>query len=154
LIADFDQNGKMDVFIVAGYGTYTPDSQNVGKAFMIEAGTGTCPEWLSFRRDAYRSGFLDRTITDSVCNPVTSSQSDIESDTEQRVYPNPCSNYLQIPEKEAAIVILRDLQGRIISTQNLGVEQQVNLESVPSGLYFLEVKTNGESRTHRVSVEK
>jgi hypothetical protein len=78
----------------------------------------------------------------------------MESDTEQRVYPNPCSNYLQISEKEAAIVVLRDLQGRIISTQNLGVEQQVNLESVPSGLYFLEVKTNGESRTHRVSVEK
>lgn len=154
LIADFDQNGKMDVFIFAGYGTYTPDSQNVGKAFMIEAGIGTCPEWLSFRRDEYRSGFLDRNITDTLCNPVTSSQSEMKSEREQRVYPNPCSNYLQISEKEAVLIILRDLQGRIILTKDLEVEEQVNLESIPSGLYFLEVKTNGVSHTHRVSVEK
>ncbi len=58
LVADFDKNGKMDVFVVVGYGTYTPDSQNCGKAIMLEAGKGQCPEWLMFRQDIQRSGFL------------------------------------------------------------------------------------------------
>lgn len=153
LIADFDQNGKMDVFIVAGYGTYTPDSQNVGKAFMIEAGTGTCPEWLSFRRDAHRSGFLDRNITDTLCNPVTGVQQEYSSTDKIMVYPNPASESIRLKGIQTASLTLLDFQGRTLKQQTLNDSEKFSLQEFTPGLYLLQVNTGSENQIFKIFVE-
>jgi len=153
LIADFDQNGKMDVFIVAGYGTYTPDSQNVGKAFMIEAGTGTCPEWLSFRRDAHRSGFLDRNITDTLCNPVTGVQQEYSSTDKIMVYPNPASESIRLKGIQTASLTLLDLQGRTLKQQTIHESEKFSLQEFTPGLYLLQVNTGSENQIFKIFVE-
>jgi len=94
LVADFDHNGTMNVFVVAGYGTYTPDSQNTGKAFMIEAGTGKCPEWLMFRQDAYRSGYLSQQDADSSCSVVLIAPEHATESFDLTLYPNPTCDEL------------------------------------------------------------
>ena len=102
IIADFDQNGTMDIFVAAGYGTYTPDSLNTGKAFMFEAGMGTgipgCGEWLMLRHDTRRTGYLPQSEIDEKCDTTTAvSQISLNA---LEVYPNPSSGLfnVQLPE--------------------------------------------------------
>jgi outer membrane protein assembly factor BamB len=53
-IADFDGDGKLDVFVVGGYGAYPPQD-NHGRAYMLTAGDGTGPGWPMFRHDVRHS---------------------------------------------------------------------------------------------------
>jgi outer membrane protein assembly factor BamB len=96
LVADFDHNGTMDVFVVGGYGTYTPDSMNTGKAFMIEAGNGQCPEWLMFRQDVTRSGYLSPQDAAASCSEVLSVPASENRNEGMSVFPNPAIDELTI----------------------------------------------------------
>lgn len=55
VIADFDDDGLLDVFIVGGYGTSSPSSANHGRAYALRAGVGTGPGWPMFRHDIRHS---------------------------------------------------------------------------------------------------
>ena len=63
VIADFDNDGKLDVFVVGGYGVYPPDD-NHGRAYALTAGDGSGPGWPMFRYDCRHSG----------CFPLASNQ--------------------------------------------------------------------------------
>lgn len=149
LIADFDQNGTLDVFVVAGYGTYDPDSLNTGKAFMIEAGPGTCPEWLMFRHDIHRSGYLSPEEVEEACR-VTSSEALDRNAEEIKVYPNPSVGnftieYFLNKNADVQISLFNTLQQRVdmlVNDHQLAGKNQMdwNLkENLPSGVYFLEL---------------
>ena len=56
VIADFDGDGKLDIFIVGGYGTSTQPQNNHGRGYMLSAGDGTGPGWTKFRHDLFNSG--------------------------------------------------------------------------------------------------
>lgn len=56
VIADFDGDSKLDIFIVGGYGTSSPPTNNHGRGYMLSAGDGTGPGWLKFRHDLFNSG--------------------------------------------------------------------------------------------------
>lgn len=58
VIADFDNDGKLDVFIIGGYGTSSPPTDNHGRAYAIAAGEGTGPGWPMFRHDLRHSACL------------------------------------------------------------------------------------------------
>lgn len=149
LIADFDQNGTLDVFVVAGYGTYEPDSLNTGKAFMIEAGAGTCPEWLMFRHDIHRSGYLSAEEVEEACR-VTSSEELDRSTEEIMVYPNPSTGNFTVEyflNKNAVVQIslFNTLQQKVDVLENghqgAGKYQMTFSlnDKLPSGIYFLEL---------------
>jgi len=55
VVADFDGDGGLDVFIVGGY-TYSDSSLNHGRAYALAAGPGTGPGWPMFRHDLRHSG--------------------------------------------------------------------------------------------------
>ena len=163
LIADFDQNGTMDVFAVAGYGTYTPDSLNTGRAFMLEAGMGTCPEWLMFRHDVKRTGYLSPEEVEEACE-VSSIVNTSLSANSIAVYPNPNKGVftleLDLPINTEVSVGLTDYLGRPIATlmpeTSLSGFQQLPLqcpEGLPAGLYFLEVAIDGGVVYHQMVVE-
>ncbi len=59
VIADFDNDGKLDIFIIGGYGTSSNPSNNHGRAYALTAGDGTGPGWPKFRHDIRNSGCFD-----------------------------------------------------------------------------------------------
>lgn len=139
VIADFDQNGTMDVFVVSGYGTYTPDSQNVGMAFSINAGTNAdrCPQWLMFRQDVHRTGYLSSEYIDENCLLLNAESPEPLG---IQVYPNPNSGSFAVIWPAALPAggnfALFDLQGKQVHAQAMAVgENRIGL-SVSAGIYF------------------
>ncbi len=117
VIADFDNDGNMEVFVVAGYGTYTPDSQNTGIAFALDGGTGGyCPEWLMFRQDIKRSGYLSPAEEAESCDTTMTVVDDPELGA-LRAFPNPTWDRLVVEADlwaEEGDLRIVDLQGRTL----------------------------------------
>jgi len=60
VIADFNNDGKLDIFIIGGYGTSSPPTSNHGRAYALTAGDGTGHGWPMFRHDLRHSAcFVD-----------------------------------------------------------------------------------------------
>jgi outer membrane protein assembly factor BamB len=55
VIADFDGDDTLDLFIVGGYTQYPNFQSNYGRGYAIAIGKGAGPEWKMFQRDYYRS---------------------------------------------------------------------------------------------------
>lgn len=55
VIADFDNDGKLDVFIIGGYGNSSQPELSHGRAYALTAGDGTGPGWPMFRHDLRHS---------------------------------------------------------------------------------------------------
>ena len=56
VIEDFNNDGKLDIFIIGGFGTSDPPINNHGRGYAIAAGDGTGDGWPMFRHDIYHSG--------------------------------------------------------------------------------------------------
>ena len=59
VIADFDNDGQLDVFIIGGYGTSSQPTNNHGRAYALTAGDGTGPGWQMFRHDPVHSAHFE-----------------------------------------------------------------------------------------------
>jgi outer membrane protein assembly factor BamB len=58
VVADFDNDGTLDVCIIGGYGSSVDPENNYGRIYVLSAGDGTGPGWLMFRHDIKHSGFF------------------------------------------------------------------------------------------------
>ncbi|MGL5889893.1 MAG: FG-GAP-like repeat-containing protein, partial [Bacteroidia bacterium] len=153
LVADFDHSGTMDVFVVAGYGTYTPDSLNTGKAFMIEAGSGSCPEWLMFRHDVLRTGYLPQSEIDSVC--ITSSVPQFITENAMfTVYPQPADESVIVECTTGAAIEILDATGKLVLRTVAGTSKwELNISQLPAGCYVISVADDGRVMRSKLIVE-
>jgi outer membrane protein assembly factor BamB len=55
VMADFDADGLMDVFVVGGHAEYPDLSNNYGIGYAVSLGVSGGPDWPMFRRDARRT---------------------------------------------------------------------------------------------------
>jgi len=55
VIADFNNDGGLDIFVVGGYGSSSPSSNNHGRGYALSAGIGSGPGWSMFRHDLCHS---------------------------------------------------------------------------------------------------
>lgn len=101
LVADFDQDDILDIFIVGGYGVFPPSSTNFGRAYMISAGKGNGPEWLMFQRDIHRQS--------SLCSTNTTQIDDKELQSKIKIYPNPGSGMINIDLKDDCPYVLFEI---------------------------------------------
>ena len=110
LIADFNNDDTLEVFIVGGHGEYPNFNLDFGRAYMISTGAlkGNYPDWLMFQRDIRRQSSL---CTDS-------SFSVLENDKLSAnilVYPNPASDEINVqfisPLKNGAEIVITDMTG-------------------------------------------
>jgi len=83
VIADFNGDGNIDVFIVGGYGSSDPPTNNYGCAYALTAGESSQPGWSMFRHDSRHSG----------CISISSNQPPSISNTTGARYGRPGVNY-------------------------------------------------------------
>jgi len=62
VIADLDNDGRLDVFVIGGYGISNPETNNHGRAYAVTAGDGSGPGWPMFRHDCRHSAYIPLTV--------------------------------------------------------------------------------------------
>ncbi len=86
ILADLDNNGVLDVFVVGGHAEYPDVQNNYGRAYAIEWGVGNGPEWTMFRRDVRRSA--------CVCDPISGTgPPPAERHPRATILPNPMTDH-------------------------------------------------------------
>jgi outer membrane protein assembly factor BamB len=153
VIADFDKDGELDIFVVGGYGISDPDSNNHGRAYALRAGEGTGPGWPMFRHDLVHSACFEHATSgarrrDQSPEPVVSAR------------PNPFSGEVEIRyllDADALVKVgIYDVTGRLVRTLTsgeLGAGYHVDTwdgtdgrgANLPSGIYFCNVETGRAS---------
>jgi outer membrane protein assembly factor BamB len=137
VIADFDNDGTMDVFLVGGHAEYPNFQNNYGRGYMISAGIGTGPAWLMFQHDPRRQS--------SLCgNPVTSITEEAGNTVQQMsVYPNPGIDRITIESMENGYIEILTLQGRTVSTLKAeGKQTPVDISALTRGVYIIKLITD------------
>jgi hypothetical protein len=158
LVDDFDGDGFLDVFVAAGYSTYSVNPNSIGRAYMIKGNTGTCPSWRMFRYDHNRSGYLPKADVDAMCGINTHLNNySGENPGHINIQPNPFTESfsLQLPQylTESVTISLFDISGKLIWNHYTDVSEinknTADLHYTPDldkpGLYFYTVKTQSYS---------
>lgn len=153
LVADFDNDDTLDVFIVGGYGVYPPSPANFGRAYMIKAGKGTGPNWLMFQRDVHRQS--------SLCAAVTTELNEEKNNVSIIAFPNPAADQIQIKLDRSfrtdSELSIYSLTGQLIHSQKTHNEELIKLQlkNWSDGIYFYRIQNNnGELIQGKFVIEK
>jgi hypothetical protein len=60
------------------------------------------------------------------------------------IYPNPAVNNLTIESPQSAIIEITNIQGQLIKTFTISGKTNIDISSLPSGVYIIEAKTDKE----------
>ncbi len=148
IISDFDKDGILDVFIVGGYMEYPKFSNGYGRAYCIEAGKGSGPDWLMFQNNESRNNnysyipssvdFINfnnsNTITNLMFNSLTNDISfsiNFQNDTQFNI-----SIYNLIGHKLMRIEGNNHSAGDFNYTFNLNQK----ISQLASGIYLLQIE--------------
>lgn len=139
LIADFDKDGKIDVFIQGGHGEYPDFSKGFGRAYLLTIGKGNGPDWLMFQHDILRRG--------NVCEHTTGIPATNKNIlTGINVYPNPVTNNSFTVKTDglrgSSSYRLYNITGQVVANGYVPENGIVSLPgTLPSGLYFVKLQT-------------
>ncbi len=116
VIADFDGDDTLDLFVVGGYSEYPNFSVNYGRGYAIQAGKGAGPDWKMFQRDYYRS--CSYCYTGQIISNVGSN--DISRNFLFNIHPVPLGKnsilHININVEVENLVRLFDISGKLIHT--------------------------------------
>lgn len=140
LIADFDNNDTLDIFVVGGFTEYPDFSGNYGRAYMISAGTGSGPDWLMFQHDIRRQS--------SLCEFIPAEIHEENKDLNQHItiFPNPADDnfLLSLNDNTSGLnyFIIYNALGQLVLTGSFeGNSHQVYLHGNNKGLLLIKVIT-------------
>jgi outer membrane protein assembly factor BamB len=139
LIADFNHDDSLDVFIVGGYGSYPNFQSDFGRAYMLTAGKGHGPDWLMFQHDILRQS--------SLCSQTITSVNEISRPFNISCFPNPCDNNLTvIGTKKDGVIFLYSVMGEEITTLKSSADKtEINTKKLSPGMYFLNCRSTDKS---------
>lgn len=144
LIADFDNNDTIDVFIVGGYTQYPDFQNNYGRAYMISAGLGTGPEWLMFQNDPMRRS--------NICNAPFVDVPETFPQKEIIIYPNPANDffYAEITDDFSHYEIL-SIEGRVMQKGQLNKgKNMIYTKCLVPGVYFIRTFNAHNNSVNRI----
>lgn len=142
LVADFDGDDTLDVFIVGGYGIYSATNMtgNFGRAYMVSAGKGNGPDWLMFQHDIRRQSNSCSSISTDVANVAALAEDELT------VYPNPASSIINIKlhsknTKKLDVNVYNSSGELIYKNKNALLETlSINTGAWAKGLYLAVIK--------------
>ena len=164
IIADFDGDGMLDLFIIGGKGRSDSTSYNdYGYAFCLSWGVGKGPAWTMFRHDDRRTGCLCDTSGLPLAIPALAAR----GDASLHVYPDPSAGAFNIgftlTAPTALTISVLDMTGRVVITYPQQVYEQgantigFDMEQtahLSSGTYLVQLKGNSVYATTRLVIEK
>lgn len=114
IIADFDKDGDLDVFVVGGQAKFPNIQGNYGRAYAISVAPGSGPDWLMFRRDINRQACV---CPDSSMN---TGMTKVAHEADWKAFPNPSSdrlffNFTLRHQAEIQVEVF-DLQGKKVAS--------------------------------------
>ena len=146
LIADFDQDGKIDIFIVGGKTDYPNFQTNYGRAYMITAGIGSGPEWLMFQYDLRRKS--------SMCDAPLSNSSVEKNNQNMQLYPTPSRQFVTLVSSNLGHVSIRTITGATIKSFELtDLKSNISIGDLAPGLYFVSVQSKQGMSIQKLQVE-
>lgn len=140
LIADFDNDDSLEIFIVGGHATYPDFENNFGRAYLITTGVGSGPEWLMFQQDIHRKSSLCEKPFTFICEKPLSNTASV------KVFPNPAKDFItfQLPKKENEIyslTIFNSLGQQIYKIENISsMEICLQTENWNKSFYFFKLQ--------------
>ncbi len=140
VIGDFNNNGFLDVFVVGGK-SFAEMENNYGRAYAIQVGMGTGPEWPLFQNNIRR--------TASLCDDIPTKAKIFKEIMDLHIFPNPIKSgeylYINISKiTENPIVKIANISGRILYSQKIEhnvIKIQLNIEA---GVYFATVENDSD----------
>ena len=164
IIADFDGDGILDLFIIGGKGRSDSTSPtDYGYAFCLSWGTGKGPAWTMFRHDERRTGCL----CDTLGLPLATTSLAIENNIGLNIYPDPSAGAFNVTFALSApahlSVSVLDMIGRVVIPVTEGFYKQGNniihvdnsqTSNLSNGIYLVQLNGDGVSVTKRLVVSK
>lgn len=138
LIADFNNDGILDVFVAGGHAEYPEIENNYGRAYMISWGDGNGPDWKMFRRDYRRSACI---CNDSLLVDNPTSIQNITEPLLLQLYPNPANTFIEIEftVMQLHTITISDVSGNVIQTFTTYTKKAiVDVSKFPAGIYFIQ----------------
>ncbi|HOY30767.1 MAG TPA: FG-GAP-like repeat-containing protein [Bacteroidales bacterium] len=142
IIADFDNDDTLDLFIVGGDCKYPDFQNNYGRGYALSIGTGAGPDWLMFQHDIRRQSSLCYNPNNAIKEP---NSSDTKSLT---VFPNPANSSLNVqfsnPQKQEHILKIYNATGQVVQQVENIKDKQVTVEliTLQKGIYFFTIQNN------------
>lgn len=152
LIADFNNDGLLDIFIIGGYTEYPETQKSYGRAYMISTQKSTGPDWLMFRNNVRRNAVIPIIPTDVKDN--------LKLDSDFEIFPNPVLDYIVIkpskcwqPSEGLQIQIYNILGEKVVdlagtswslNDENIGSSNQIKIDIsfLLRGIYFVKYGEN------------
>ena len=166
IIADFDGDDTLDLFIVGGKTRYPNTVIDYGRAYCLSWGVGHGPDWTMFRRDERRSAC----VCDSLGMPLPPlSTGDVKAAEagDLVISPNPTRGdfmlSFSLAQNTVATITVTDMAGRKVLPdirkaykQGLNTEYFTgdNINMLPPGLYLVRLKTIDHQQTGKLIITK
>jgi outer membrane protein assembly factor BamB len=145
LVADFNNDGVLDVFAAGGHAEYPAIENNYGAAYMISWGAGNGPDWAMFQRDYRRTACVCNDSLLQTTEPVAIAMELTVPDIS--VYPTLFVRELLLVGKEALPPLelsLYNISGLLLYSQAFtGGDKKVivTLPELPPAAYILRIQT-------------
>lgn len=147
LIADFNKDGILDIFIVGGYTDYPNFSKNYGRAYLMSVGKGSGPNWLMFQNNIHR--------TNSICKNMTSIYTEQKEQKPLSISPNPAWDNIEINIKgETSLMPVTAKNIKIFNSNGECVilveikndlsALKIDISHLPAGVYCLNIDNYSE----------
>lgn len=153
LVADFDGDDSLDIFVAGGYGSYPNFQNDFGRAYMITAGKGSGPDWLMFQQNQLRQS--------NICVDSATSVSEISENNQGiNIFPNPSSATLTIllnnKSGEVSTLSIYNTLGEIVHlVRDINAsETTLDISLWHRGIYMVMLSTeNSKSFYRKVIIE-
>jgi len=142
LIADFNNDGILDVFVSGGHAEYPAIENNYGRAYMVSWGDGNGPDWKMFRRDHHRSACI---CNDSllVADPGVEIAELTSNEFDLQLYPTITNDIinLEINGIVGTRISIYNISGNCIQTfTNAENTVVIDVHAFANGIYFIKVE--------------
>lgn len=137
VIADFDHDDTLDLFIQGGRTDYPNFQTNYGRGYALAIGKGAGPDWKMFQHDYFRS--CSQCYPGPIVVDVAEHQESLKPIL--NIHPVPVRRsgllHIQTTMKEFAVTIF-DLSGRILYRGEGSSTLDLSALNLPEGTYLIE----------------